>query len=113
MAHPALSELRQTRHMLGRLLAQLELSDVDGDSASRLRCRPVVGARRVIGGVSVVARRKPERPPPVEVSPGELPPGELRCGALIEVWAPDDGSHCTASRGYRHARRRWSEGRRV
>jgi hypothetical protein len=34
----------------------------------------------------------------VEVSPGDLPPAELRCGALIEVWAPDDGSHFTASR---------------
>ncbi|MBA2531142.1 MAG: terminase [Nocardioidaceae bacterium] len=32
VAHPALSELRQTRLMLGRLLAQLELPDEDGDA---------------------------------------------------------------------------------
>lgn len=31
-AHPALGELRATRVMLGRLLAQLELPDVDGAS---------------------------------------------------------------------------------
>jgi len=31
-AHPALAELRSTRIMLGRLLAQLELPDVDGAS---------------------------------------------------------------------------------
>ncbi len=32
VAHPALAELRQTRLMLGRLLAQLELPDDDGAS---------------------------------------------------------------------------------
>lgn len=32
VAHPALSELRSTRLMLGRLLAQLELPDEEGDS---------------------------------------------------------------------------------
>lgn len=32
VAHPALSELRSTRLMLGRLLAQLELPDEDGGS---------------------------------------------------------------------------------
>jgi hypothetical protein len=32
VAHPALSELRSTRLMLGRLLAQLELPDEDGSS---------------------------------------------------------------------------------
>ena len=31
-AHPCLSELRQTRLMLGRLLSQLALPDEDGDS---------------------------------------------------------------------------------
>lgn len=31
-AHPALAELRATRVVLGRLLAQLELPDVDGES---------------------------------------------------------------------------------
>jgi len=31
-AHPALGELRATRIMLGRLLAQLQLPDVDGES---------------------------------------------------------------------------------
>lgn len=60
-----------------------------------------------------MARRKPEKQPPVEVSPGDLPPPELRVGALIEVWADGEGtygSHFPASRRYRHARRRWSEG---
>lgn len=32
VAHPALSELRSTRLMLGRLLAQLELPDEEGSS---------------------------------------------------------------------------------
>ena len=32
VAHPALAELRQTRLMLGRLLAQLELPGPDGDT---------------------------------------------------------------------------------
>jgi P27 family predicted phage terminase small subunit len=48
VAHPALQELRQQRIALGRLLAQLDVEDVDGravPSPQTLRARTAAAAR--------------------------------------------------------------------
>ncbi len=51
VAHPALAELRQTRLMLGRLLAQLALPNVDGVSLpSPIQARGRGGAAQRWGG---------------------------------------------------------------